>query len=672
MLSAKTVPITSTNSKTDVVRVRPSSTSGVPVDTGPLGELAVTRGAEKIKEIYTEGARPSASAGAPGLTRANLRRLEGKDPVAAALASVVSSMPPSETSPTPGIEVANAKVKAWRTVARKGKGKEAPLGTMFGATWAEETFEIPHGEMDWSLLAQSSDREPDWVSGEPTPPEKPKEYECLKPGPSPRALAPEHTSVDRGLPPSMAAPKLGLDETMELLSWVLGEGDENLDPSALSAALKTKLGLSDLKKPPPTMSPRVELLTRDVKSCRGIRSSPIDSSLSPFHRHVRTVPICSVGDTTEAEMKGYGLSALAPWATVHPSPLSGGTRDTGVPGRGTKAIATANLQIELPEFDPQKLSEWAEESSEFLLLTGQQHADVRPKCTLIKKWCKKKFLQRQVKTAIRRSSNWGNFLKRLEQIYPVYKTDLSVRTELRSCPLSPGGVRRRGARVGNRGPPPRGGAGRPRRDPPPHPPHRPASRWGAGPHRPRQGGWSPLLPPERGAGARPSPPPQPPAPTGTAGNKRARANAPGRRTDRAPRRRASMNRSGMGTTPPMTRTTPVTPALLPAQGRQRDGTRQSDPPPYWPPRPHKRGARRTPPPPPQTHPPAHKRHGPAPRGAHSPKPGRGEPGPDRPPRSTPDGARDRGRTRGGARTAWNGPTSAQCRDRARCARHTRS
>ena len=52
------------------------------------------------------------------------------------------------------------------------------------------------------------------------------------------------------------------------------------------------------------------------------------------------------------------------------------------------------------------------------------------------------------------------------------------------------------------------------------------------------------------------------------------------------------------------------------------------------------------------------------------QPGRGEPGPDRPPPSTPEGARDRGRTRGGARTTWNGPTSVQCRDRARCARHT--
>ena len=62
----------------------------------------------------------------------------------------------------------------------------------------------------------------------------------------------------------------------------------------------------------------------------------------------------------------------------------------------------------------------------------------------------------------------------------------------------------------------------------------------------------------------------------------------------------------MGATPPMTRTTPVTPALLPAQGRQRDGTRPSNPPPYRLPQPHKRGARRTgcPPPPPPDPPPS--------------------------------------------------------------------
>ena len=55
----------------------------------------------------------------------------------------------------------------------------------------------------------------------------------------------------------MAASKLGLDETIELLSRVLGAGDEDPDLSALSAAVKVKLVLSDLKKPPPTMSPKV-------------------------------------------------------------------------------------------------------------------------------------------------------------------------------------------------------------------------------------------------------------------------------------------------------------------------------------------------------------------------------------------------------------------------------
>ena len=62
--------------------------------------------------------------------------------------------------------------------------------------------------------------------------------------------------------------------------------------------------------------------------------------------------------------------------------------------------------------------------------------------------------------------------------------------------------------------------------------------------------------------------------------------------------------------------------------------------------PHNSG--RPPPPPPGTasH---HPRGTQLPQGVQA-KPGREEPGPDRPPPSTPDGARDRGRTRGGAQT----------------------
>ena len=243
--------------------------------------------------------------------------------------------------------------------------------------------------------------------------------------------APEPSCLKGRLPRRIAAPKLGLDETIELLSGVLASGDEDPDLGALTAAPKVKQGLSDLKKPQPTMSPGVELLTRDVKRCRGIPSSLMDTCPSRVHPRVRTV---HVGDTREAEMKSYGLAALAPLATTHPSPPLGGTGDPGVPGRGRKAVATANIQIELTELDLKNVPEWAEEFSEFLPLTGQKHADVRTKCTLIKKSCNKKLLKRQVKAVIRKSSNWGDLLKRLEQIYPAFETDLSVRTEIVEFP----------------------------------------------------------------------------------------------------------------------------------------------------------------------------------------------------------------------------------------------
>ena len=145
---------------------------------------------------------------------------------------------------------------------------------------------------------------------------------------------------------------------LELLTKVLGAGDVDPDLRALSPTPKTKLGLSDLKKPPATLSREVELLTREVKSCRRIRSTPMDSCPSPFHPRVRN----SVAETPAEEMGGFGLAALAPLATVTPSPPPVES------GRGTKAIATAINQIELLEVDPKNLPKWAKESSEFLLL----------------------------------------------------------------------------------------------------------------------------------------------------------------------------------------------------------------------------------------------------------------------------------------------------------------
>ena len=156
-------------------------------------------------------------------------------------------------------------------------------------------------------------------------------------------------------------------------------------------------------------------------------------------------------------------------------------------------------------------------------------------------------------------------------------------------------------------------------------------------------------------------------------DQRTGANTPGRHTDRARRQQASTNRNGMGATPPMARATSRTPALLPAQGRQRDGPRQGHPLPHWPPgrTDQGNGTQASPPqnPPPGAGTPQTRR--PTPRGAHSPKPGRVETGLGRPPpKNQPNGAWDRGSMRGGARTEWNGPTSAQHRDCAKRACQT--
>ena len=174
--------------------------------------------------------------------------------MAAALVSVVSSLPPSEDAPDPDSlatkeaqaairKVTTAKVKAWRKAGRKKKEKE-PMKAypMFGPTWGEG-FEALYGETSATTSNDSSELEEDWISGEPTPSllSRPRP-------PSPRGVRPEPVRVERDLPSRMAARKLCLDETMELLPRVLGAGDPDL--SALSAALKAKLGLSELKRPP--------------------------------------------------------------------------------------------------------------------------------------------------------------------------------------------------------------------------------------------------------------------------------------------------------------------------------------------------------------------------------------------------------------------------------------
>ena len=225
-----------------------------------------------------------------------------------------------------------------------------------------------------------------------------------------------------------------LDRTAELLAKLLS-GSEDPDVTALSEAVKAKLGITEPLPKPVLLSPSPGLstLADDLNRSRVSRLLPKVTCPSPFHPRARTVPIAELQDVPVTETEKRGLSALAPLAGVSPSP-SGLTPGGGKMGR---PIAQANIQLELPEFDPKNLPEWAEEFAEFLLLTGQSHVDVATKCSLRKRSCKKKFLQKQMKQIVKTCSTWVEVLQKLDKTFPVYETDLSVRTQIEELPMLP-------------------------------------------------------------------------------------------------------------------------------------------------------------------------------------------------------------------------------------------
>ena len=134
-LGAKTEPIT-TRSKTGYLGpTGPSSTSGIPRDSGPRTEHEARGAREYINpDIPTDTE-------APTLTLENLERLGSRDPLAAALPSVVAksecpSLSPSVARPDLANErLARMKEKEWR-------GKDV-VGTI--KTW-DENCEMPYGE----------------------------------------------------------------------------------------------------------------------------------------------------------------------------------------------------------------------------------------------------------------------------------------------------------------------------------------------------------------------------------------------------------------------------------------------------------------------------------------------------------------------------------------------
>ena len=132
-------------------------------------------------------------------------------------------------------------------------------------------------------------------------------------------------------------------------------GFEDPDVTALSEAVKAKLGITEPLPQPALASPSPGLSTSadDLKGSSVTRLLPKVTCPSPFHPRSRTVPIAELKDLPVTETERRGLSALAPLAGVPLKP-SGLTPGAGKSGR---PIAQANIQLELPEFDRKNLPE---------------------------------------------------------------------------------------------------------------------------------------------------------------------------------------------------------------------------------------------------------------------------------------------------------------------------
>ena len=182
---------------------------------------------------------------------------------------------------------------------------------------------------------------------------------------------------------------------------------------------------------------------------------------------------------------------------------------------------------------------------------------------------------------------------------------------------------KRGAGVGNRGPPPGGGAGRPRRDPPPIPPTGPQAAGAPAPGPPEAG---PMVAPPP-AGERSRSTARPPAPAagshvnrGEQASPRQRARTPHRSRQEKAGEHEPERYGGHG---PHDQNETSDTRFVACPGKAEGRNEAERPPALLAPWPHKRGARRTGRPTPPPNPP----HG----GRTAGKPGRGEPGPDRPP-----------------------------------------
>ena len=219
-------------------------------------------------------------------------------------------------------------------------------------------------------------------------------------------------------------------------------------------------------------------LTNILGSLRS-RPMPTPAAIprSPFVPRTAQPPYSHVGNSSRAELDRLGLTALRAMVDVEPygsSDLGGDPSDDGPTSmtsaspsedddpddpedpsgrkgkkkrktrrpegrrpQEAKAIATSKIVVNLPEFTGKDLSEFAENFGRFLRLTGQTHASGRVKCDLLLQCCKTKYLEKQVKQIVTKSTTFADVLVALERQYPTYETDLSIRAEIQNLAVLP-------------------------------------------------------------------------------------------------------------------------------------------------------------------------------------------------------------------------------------------
>ena len=112
-------------------------------------------------------------------------------------------------------------------------------------------------------------------------------------------------------------------------------------------------------------------------------------------------------------------------------------RPEGRRSQEAKTITTSKIVVNLPEFTGKDLSEFSENFGRFLRMTVQTRASGRVKCVLLLQCCKTKYLEKQVKQIMTKSSTFANVLVALERQYPTYETDLSIRAEIKNLAVLP-------------------------------------------------------------------------------------------------------------------------------------------------------------------------------------------------------------------------------------------